>query len=98
MKQQSKDKETQYAITIAFEIFTNDELATGIFCELNKKGEQIIRSKTRIPLDEAKTYKLKEKIRNKFKMDFDTLEKAWKFIRSDLNKLISTNTKRLQHA
>lgn len=79
-------------------MFSNDELATGIFCELNKKGEQIIRSKARIPLDEAKTYELKEKIRKKFKMDIDTFEKAWKFIRLDLNKLISANSKRLQRS
>jgi hypothetical protein len=89
-----QEQEIDYALRKALKIFSSDELTNGIFCDLNKKGEQINRSKSRIPLDEAKTYQLKEEIRNKFQMSYETLEKAWKFIKTDLNKLLSRKSNR----
>lgn len=84
-------KEFDYAYKKVQELFSAKELETGIFCELNKKGEPMNRSKIRKPLDEEKTYKLKMAIKKKFfsadKTD-DKFDLCWSFLRKDLNKII----------
>jgi len=92
----TKEPEFHYALEKCFEIFTAKELEKGILCLTNKSGKIISRSKVRIPLDEKKTRQLKESIQLQFDMNDETIENAWQYIRSDLNKSIYSKKGKLQ--
>lgn len=85
-KESAEDEEIDFAFEEAHKIFSIDELATGIFCEINKKGVNINKSKTRIGLDEGKTYELKERIKHQFQIKTNKIDEVWKFLRAGLNK------------
>ena len=85
---QSESKELEYAFKTSQEIFTLAELSDGIFCELNKNGENISRSKVRAPLREDKVLMLRAKISEEFHLKGQELDDAWFYLRTDLNKLL----------
>jgi len=86
-------KDLEFVFAKCQEIFTPDELSSGIFCEVNKNGKIINRSKVRTALCEEKVYRLKEELGKRLKLSGKLLENAWYFLRADLNKLLYSQFK-----
>ncbi len=81
-------EDLKFAFDKCQEIFTEEELSTGIFCEYNKKGKVINRSKVRTALCEEKVYQLKEELSKRLGKSGCFFEDAWHFLRTDLNKIL----------